>query len=92
MHIHALLAFQRSCSPTCVGIPSLTCPCASDRLPSPASYNIWRWCVGAGSGYKGHVESLAPAVKQLAALEKRAQSSYLNLIYNKPFITRRWDN
>jgi len=46
-------------------------------------------CAIAGSGYKGHVESLAPAVKQLAALEKRAQSSYLNLIHNKPFATRR---
>jgi len=43
----------------------------------------------AGSGYKGHVETLAPAVKQLATLEQRAQSSYLNLVYNKPFVSRR---
>jgi len=46
-------------------------------------------CCGAGSGYKGHVETLAPAVKHLAALEKRAQSSYLNLVYNKPFTAGR---
>jgi ATP-dependent RNA helicase DDX1 len=42
-----------------------------------------------GTGYKGHVEMLAPAVKELAALETRAQASYLNLVYNKPFVTRK---
>ena len=42
-----------------------------------------------GGGYKGHVETLAPAVKELAALETRAQSSYLNLLYNKPFVSRK---
>ncbi|XP_072024560.1 ATP-dependent RNA helicase DDX1-like [Amphiura filiformis] len=30
-----------------------------------------------GSGYKGHVDILAPAVSELAQLEKRAQSSFL---------------
>lgn len=40
-----------------------------------------------GSMYKGHVESLAPAVKELGQLEKRAQSSYINLMYMKPFTT-----
>ena len=43
----------------------------------------------AGPAYKGHVETLAPVVKELAELEKRTQSSYLNLHYNKPF-TKRW--
>ena len=48
-----------------------------------------RYVVCAGSGYKGHVEVLAPAVQELAALEKRAQSSFLNLMYNKPFTSSR---
>ncbi|ELU11795.1 hypothetical protein CAPTEDRAFT_169026 [Capitella teleta] len=42
-----------------------------------------------GSGYKGHVDILAPAVKDLADLEKRAQSSFINLMYKKPFANKR---
>lgn len=41
-----------------------------------------------GSLYKGHVEFLAPAVSDLAQLEKRAQSSFINLKYRKPFAAR----
>lgn len=41
-----------------------------------------------GSGYKGHVEFLAPTVAELATLEKRAQSSFINLRYKKPFQKR----
>ena len=35
---------------------------------------------------KGHVASLAPAVKELGELERQAQSSYINLLYKKPFM------
>ena len=42
-------------------------------------------CVLTGSGYKGHVDILAPAARELHDLEKRAQSSFLNLYHNKPF-------
>ncbi|KAK2162971.1 hypothetical protein LSH36_88g00023 [Paralvinella palmiformis] len=38
-----------------------------------------------GSGYKGHVDILAPAVKDLTQLEKRAQTSFINFKYLKPF-------
>lgn len=38
-----------------------------------------------GSAYKGHVESLAPAVMELAKLEKRVQTSYIDLKYKKKF-------
>jgi len=37
---------------------------------------------------QGHMKALLPAVKQLAELEKTAQSSYINLLYMKPFLTR----
>ena len=47
--------------------------------------NVCILCV-AGGGYKGHVETLAPAVQELADLEKRAQSSYISLLYGKPFV------
>lgn len=50
-----------------------------------------RFCCCLGGGYKGHVEMLAPAVKELVALEMRAQSSYINLLYNKPFVSRKWE-
>ena len=39
----------------------------------------------AGSGYKGHVEFLAPTVKELAQLEKSAQTSFIDLKYKKKF-------
>ncbi|XP_021364421.1 ATP-dependent RNA helicase DDX1-like [Mizuhopecten yessoensis] len=42
----------------------------------------------AGSSYQGHVDSLAPAVKELADLEKRAQTSFIDLKNNKRFMTR----
>ncbi|XP_074644951.1 ATP-dependent RNA helicase DDX1-like [Tubulanus polymorphus] len=41
--------------------------------------------VDTGSGYKGHVEMLAPTVAELATLESRAQISFLNLKYKKSF-------
>ncbi|ESO02060.1 hypothetical protein HELRODRAFT_106435 [Helobdella robusta] len=41
-----------------------------------------------GSEYKGHTEILAPSVKKLAELEKKSQSSYINLLYMKPFLSR----
>ncbi|CAH1779368.1 unnamed protein product [Owenia fusiformis] len=41
-----------------------------------------------GSGYKGHVEFLAPTVKELAELEKQAQSSFIHLKFKKPFHKR----
>ncbi|KAL4234932.1 ATP-dependent RNA helicase ddx1 [Mactra antiquata] len=41
-----------------------------------------------GSGYKGHVESLAPAVMELAKLEKRVQTSFIDLKYKKKFSQR----
>ena len=44
--------------------------------------------VVSGSGYKGHVEQLAPTVKELASLEKQAQTSFLNLKFKKPFMMR----
>ncbi|XP_076109926.1 ATP-dependent RNA helicase DDX1-like [Mytilus galloprovincialis] len=43
--------------------------------------------VGGGS-YKGHIETLAPSVKELAELEKRAQTSFIDLKYRKKFMTR----
>ncbi|XP_052816444.1 ATP-dependent RNA helicase DDX1-like [Mya arenaria] len=43
---------------------------------------------GAGSGYKGHVETLAPAVMELAKLEKRVQTSFIDLKYKKKFCVR----
>ena len=39
----------------------------------------------AGSGYKGHVEMLAPAVKELAGLARQAQTSFIQFKYLKPF-------
>lgn len=36
-----------------------------------------------GGTYQGHVASLAPAVKELAELEKRAQTSFIDLKYKK---------
>lgn len=42
----------------------------------------------AGGTYKGHVESLAPAVKELAELEKRAQTSFIEMKYKKKFMSR----
>ncbi|XP_064640088.1 ATP-dependent RNA helicase DDX1-like isoform X2 [Lineus longissimus] len=42
----------------------------------------------AGSGYKGHVDFLAPTVAELAALEKKAQTSRITLLHRKPFATR----
>lgn len=41
-----------------------------------------------GSGYKGHVETLAPAVMELAKLEKRVQTSFIDLKYRKKFCNR----
>lgn len=41
-----------------------------------------------GSGYKGHVESLAPAVMELAKLEKKVQTSFIDLKYRKKFLQR----
>ncbi|XP_052229582.1 ATP-dependent RNA helicase DDX1-like isoform X2 [Dreissena polymorpha] len=41
-----------------------------------------------GSGYEGHVATLAPAVMELARLEKHAQTSYINLKYKKMSWTR----
>ena len=38
-----------------------------------------------GSIYKGHVETLAPAVMELAKLEKRVQTSFIDLKYKKKF-------
>ena len=38
-----------------------------------------------GSLYKGHVETLAPAVMELAKLEKRVQTSFIDLKYKKKF-------
>ncbi|CAD5125089.1 DgyrCDS13330 [Dimorphilus gyrociliatus] len=42
--------------------------------------------VGGGT-YKGHVDILAPAVQELANLEKRAQTSFLSFAHEKPFIS-----
>lgn len=41
-----------------------------------------------GSAYQGHIASLAPAVKELAELEKRAQTSFIDLKYRKKFMSR----
>lgn len=41
-----------------------------------------------GSGYKGHTDVLAASVKKLTELENKAQSSYINLYYNRPFLAR----
>ncbi|KAI0227121.1 ATP-dependent RNA helicase DDX1 [Lamellibrachia satsuma] len=41
-----------------------------------------------GPSYEGHVASLAPTVKELYQLEKRAQTSYFNLLHQKPFLSR----
>lgn len=60
---------------------------ATDEFDGKVTYGQKR--SNAGSGYKGHVEMLAPAVKELAELEKKAQSSYINLFYFKPFVSRK---
>ena len=40
-----------------------------------------------GSGlYQGHVNSLAPAVAELAALERQTQTSFLSLHFETPFL------
>jgi ATP-dependent RNA helicase DDX1 len=36
-----------------------------------------------GLGFKGHVELLAPSVKELIDLEKKTQLTFLNMKYNK---------
>ncbi|KAL3860213.1 hypothetical protein ACJMK2_010369 [Sinanodonta woodiana] len=41
-----------------------------------------------GSMYKGHVDTLAPAVAELVKLEKLAQSSFIDLKYRKKFSVR----
>lgn len=41
-----------------------------------------------GGTYKGHIATLAPTVKELAELEKRAQTSFIDLQYKKKFMTR----
>lgn len=60
---------------------------ATDEFDGKVTYGQKRR--NAGSGYKGHIELLAPAVKELADLEKKAQSSYINLFYLKPFLSRK---
>ena len=42
----------------------------------------------AGPSYEGHVAFLAPTVKELCTLEKRAQTSYITLLHQKPFLSR----
>jgi len=41
-----------------------------------------------GSGYKGHIDILAPAAQELAAMEKKAQGYFLTMKYDKPFLKR----
>lgn len=41
-----------------------------------------------GSMYRGHVAQLAPTVSELAILEKRAQTSFIDLKYNRKFASR----
>ncbi|GAB1597636.1 ATP-dependent RNA helicase DDX1-like [Argonauta hians] len=41
-----------------------------------------------GSTYKGHVAQLAPTVSELSILEKRVQSSFIDLKYNRKFASR----
>ncbi|XP_067652887.1 ATP-dependent RNA helicase DDX1-like isoform X2 [Haliotis asinina] len=41
-----------------------------------------------GSAYHGHVQFLAPTVAELAQLEKRAQSSFIDMKFKKKFATR----
>ncbi|XP_059141083.1 ATP-dependent RNA helicase DDX1-like isoform X2 [Physella acuta] len=41
-----------------------------------------------GSMYKGHVEFLAPTVAELAQLEKKAQTTFIDLKYKKKFANR----
>ncbi|XP_072913042.1 ATP-dependent RNA helicase DDX1 [Hemitrygon akajei] len=43
-----------------------------------------------GGQYKGHVDALAPSVEELAALEKEAQSSFLNFGYLPNQLFRRF--
>ena len=38
-----------------------------------------------GSNYKDHVESMAPVVSELARLEQKAQTSFLQLKYAKVY-------
>lgn len=60
---------------------------ALNTVMSSCLFSFLAACV-AGSGYKGHVEQLAPTVKELASLEKQAQTSFLSLKFKKPFMTR----
>ncbi|KAK2180350.1 hypothetical protein NP493_447g05037 [Ridgeia piscesae] len=41
-----------------------------------------------GPSYEGHVAFLAPTVRELYQLERQAQTSYISLLYKKPFVTR----
>uniref|UniRef100_A0A0B7AKG3 ATP-dependent RNA helicase n=1 Tax=Arion vulgaris TaxID=1028688 RepID=A0A0B7AKG3_9EUPU len=41
-----------------------------------------------GSLYKGHIEFLAPTVAELAQLEKKAQTTFIDLKYKKKFAAR----
>ncbi|XP_005093572.1 ATP-dependent RNA helicase DDX1 [Aplysia californica] len=43
---------------------------------------------GGGSAYKGHVEFLAPTVSELAQLEKKAQTTFIDLKFKKKLANR----
>ena len=56
-----------------------------------SQYLSWLTCLlvcVSGSGYKGHMETLAPAVMELAKLEKRVQTSFIELKYKKKYQQR----
>ena len=46
------------------------------------------WFYITGSLYKGHVDTLAPAVMELAKLERKVQTSFIDLKYKKKFSQR----